>query len=174
MGPWPCLTSLPLHPQGLVPPQSRVEGIHHGYGVFTLIATRASPRKTIIQEEKKAWPINRSRPCSRLYTVVIVRGRRVTRLRLSHPILLTGTTHRALQTPPPLTDLLAKDVFDLAFQGFLRTRVSPTDLCWIHDQSWRLTEPCVAPIGSGLSYGVHPVVRVYYSPDGRQGYGSRI
>jgi hypothetical protein len=99
---------------------------------------------------------------------------RVTRLRLSHATILTGTTRRALQTPLPLTDSLAKDVFDLAFQGFLRTRVYATDLGWIRDQNWRLTGLYVGTLGSELSYGVHPAVGMYYSPDGLPGYCSRI
>jgi hypothetical protein len=71
----------------------------------------------------------------------------------------------ALQIPPPLANLLAKDVFDLAFQRFLRSRVYETVLGWTHDLNWRLTGPYVGTIGSGLSFGVHPAVRVYYSPE---------
>jgi hypothetical protein len=35
----------------------------------------------------------------------------------------------------------------------------------MHDLNWRLTGPYVGTIGNGLSYGVHPAVRVYYSPE---------
>jgi hypothetical protein len=68
-----------------------------------------------------------------------------------------------LLTPPPLTDLLAKDLFDVAFQDFLRSHAYATVLGWQHDLNWRLTGPYVGTIGNGLSYGVHPAVRVYYS-----------
>jgi hypothetical protein len=71
----------------------------------------------------------------------------------------------ALRIPPPLANLLAKDVFDVAFQSFLRSRVYDTVLGWKHDLNWRLTGPYVGAIGSGLSLGVHPAVRVYYSPE---------
>jgi hypothetical protein len=70
-----------------------------------------------------------------------------------------------LQHPPALADLLAKDIFDVAFQSFLRRREYATDLGWTHDLSWRLTGPYVGTIGSGLSFGVHPAVHVYYSPE---------
>jgi hypothetical protein len=69
-----------------------------------------------------------------------------------------------LLTPPVLTDLLAKDLFDVAFQDFLRSHAYATVLGWQHDLNWRLTGPYVGTIGNGLSYGVHPAVRVYYSP----------
>ena len=65
-----------------------------------------------------------------------------------------------LRNPPPLADLLAKDIFDMAFQGFLRRRGYATVLGWTHDLNWRLTGPYVGTIGSGLSFGVHPAVRV--------------
>ncbi len=74
-------------------------------------------------------------------------------------------TPATLQIPPPLANLLAKDLFDVAFQGFLRSRVYATVLGWKHDLNWRLTGPYVGTIGSGLSLGVHPAVRVYYSPE---------
>jgi hypothetical protein len=74
-------------------------------------------------------------------------------------------TPAALQIPPPLANLLAKDTFDVAFQSFLRSRVYDTVLGWEHDLNWRLTGPYVGTIGSGLSLGVHPAVRVYYSPE---------
>ena len=96
---------------------------------------------------------------------------RVVSCPLSHPILPTGSAsvvslaaidawcstnvHRglptpaALQIPPPLANLLAKDVFDLAFQRFLRSRVYDTVLGWKHDLNWRLTGPYVGTIGVG-------------------------
>jgi hypothetical protein len=74
-------------------------------------------------------------------------------------------TLTTLQIPPPLANLLAKNIFDVVFQGFLRRRVYDTVLGWKHDLSWRLTGPYVGTIGNGLSLGVHPAVRVYYSPE---------
>jgi hypothetical protein len=38
-----------------------------------------------------------------------------------------------LQIPPPLANLLAKDIFDVAFQSFLRGRVYDIVLGWKHD-----------------------------------------
>ena len=71
----------------------------------------------------------------------------------------------ALQVPPPEADLAAKNRFDGAYQDFLRSRAYATDLGWQHDQTWRLTGPYIGPIGSGQSFGVHPAVRIYYSPE---------
>ena len=31
--------------------------------------------------------------------------------------------------------------------------------------NWRLTGPYVGKIGSGESFGTHPAVRIYYSPE---------
>ena len=53
----------------------------------------------------------------------------------------------------------------MAFRGFLRRRGYATVLEWKHDQNWRLTGPYVGTIGSGLNFGVHAAVRVYYSPE---------
>jgi len=71
----------------------------------------------------------------------------------------------ALQVPPPEADLAAKNRFDVAYQDFLRSRAYATVLGWQHDQTWRLTGPYIGPIGSGRSFGVHPAVRIYYSPE---------
>jgi len=67
--------------------------------------------------------------------------------------------------PGELTDLTKKNAFDFALRDFLRSRVYDHKLGWAHDQQWRLTGPYVGPIGDGDSYGVHPAVRVYYSPE---------
>src|SRR5262245_31070131 len=82
----------------------------------------------------------------------------------------------ALRTPTPLSALAEKNAYDEAFQIFLRDRVYATTLQWQRDFTWRLTGPYVGPIGGGQSFGVHPAVRIYYSPemidwlcDGRQG-----
>ena len=71
----------------------------------------------------------------------------------------------ALQTPAPLSQLEAKNAYDTAFQTFLRNREYATTLQWQADLTWRLTGPYVGPIGTGMSFGVHPAVRIYYSPE---------
>jgi hypothetical protein len=70
-----------------------------------------------------------------------------------------------LRVPPPETDLFRKNLFDLAYRNFLRGRKYATELGWISDQTWRMTGPYVGEIGKGQSYGVHPAVRIYYSPE---------
>ena len=70
-----------------------------------------------------------------------------------------------LRRPPPLHDLKAKNAYDLELQSFLRKRGYESELGWIHDQGWRLTGPYTGPIGSGKSFGTHPAVRIYYSPE---------
>ena len=68
--------------------------------------------------------------------------------------------------PGELTDLDKKNAFDFALREFLRNRVYDGQLNWAHDLNWRMTGPYVGEFGSqGLSYGVHPAVRVYYSPE---------
>ena len=51
------------------------------------------------------------------------------------------------------------------YQEFLRNRDYINELNWIGDMNWRLTGPYVGAIGEGLNYGVHPAVRIYYSPE---------
>ncbi len=70
-----------------------------------------------------------------------------------------------LQDPPPLSDLDAKNEYDLAFQDFLIARDYVNELEWSGDMNWRLTGPYVGEIGKGQNYGVHPAVRIYYSPE---------
>lgn len=71
-----------------------------------------------------------------------------------------------LQNPPPLADLDAKNAFDLAFEAFLRERAYAQEPHnWVSDHNWRLTGPYVGMIGSGSSYGTHPAVKIYYSPE---------
>ena len=50
-------------------------------------------------------------------------------------------------------------------QDFLRVRGYEDELGWAGDLNWRLTGPYVGPIGSGQAYGVHPAVRLFYSPE---------
>ena len=70
-----------------------------------------------------------------------------------------------LLEPGQLTDLKKKNAFDFVLRDFLRSRTYNHKLNWAHDKEWRLTGPYVGPIGQGESYGVHPAVRVYYSPE---------
>lgn len=70
-----------------------------------------------------------------------------------------------LQNPPPISDLNAKNQYDLEYQEFLRDRTYANELGWAGDMTWRMTGPYVGKIGSGESFGVHPAVRIYYSPE---------
>ncbi len=70
-----------------------------------------------------------------------------------------------LQDPPPISRLDEKNFYDTQMQDFLRVKGYVNELGWPGDLSWRLTGPYVGPIGSGQAYGVHPAVRLYYSPE---------
>ena len=70
-----------------------------------------------------------------------------------------------LRTPPPLSDLTAKNDYDQRLQAFLRAQEYKSALNWSHDQQWRLTGPYAGEIGSGDNYGTHPAVKLYYSPE---------
>lgn len=67
--------------------------------------------------------------------------------------------------PGQMTDLPTKNAFDVQLRDFLRARVYDHKLDWAHDLHWRMTGPYVGEFGKGESYGVHPAVRVYYSPE---------
>ncbi|MCX7552371.1 hypothetical protein OS175_00650 [Marinicella sp. S1101] len=67
--------------------------------------------------------------------------------------------------PGQLTEMEKKNAFDFQLRDFLRARVYDHKLNWAHDRDWRLTGPYKGPFGEGKSYGVHPAVRVYYSPE---------
>ena len=67
--------------------------------------------------------------------------------------------------PGEMTDLNKKNAFDGALRKFLRAQVYTQLSGWGFDQNWRMTGPYVGEFGSGQSYGVHPAVRVYYSPE---------
>lgn len=66
--------------------------------------------------------------------------------------------------PPPgdIDDLDGKNSYDIALRQFLHDRRYRS---WIADRRWRLTGPYVGELGSGKSYGVHPAVRIWYSPE---------
>ncbi|TDR17493.1 hypothetical protein [Marinicella litoralis] len=67
--------------------------------------------------------------------------------------------------PGQMTDLDKKNAFDRQLRNFLRSRVYASELKWAKDLNWRMTGPYVGEFGQGQSYGVHPAVRVYYSPE---------
>lgn len=66
--------------------------------------------------------------------------------------------------PAEMSDLAAKNRFDLLLRTFLRERTY-RKLGWIPDRDWRLTGPYAGDFPNGKSYGVHPAVRVWYSPE---------
>ncbi len=66
--------------------------------------------------------------------------------------------------PAEIDDLDAKNRYDLSLRHFLRARTY-RQLGWIADREWRLTGPYVGDFPNGKSYGVHPAVRVWYSPE---------
>lgn len=70
-----------------------------------------------------------------------------------------------LRTPPPLSDLTAKNLYDTRMEAFLRAKTYEDELNWSRDKRWRLTGPYVGDIGSGGSYGTHPAVKIFYSPE---------
>lgn len=71
----------------------------------------------------------------------------------------------SLRNPPPLSSLDDKNYYDAQMQDFLREKGYVNELGWPGDLNWRLTGPYVGPIGSGQAYGVHPAVRLFYSPE---------
>lgn len=81
-----------------------------------------------------------------------------------HP-LPSQSDSLGLGEPASLGDLPAKNRYDIALRDFLRARSYRDEAAgWVADQGWRLTGPLVGGIDQGQSYGVHPAVRVWYSP----------
>ena len=70
-----------------------------------------------------------------------------------------------LRKPSPVSRLGDKNAYDIRMRDFLRAKGYVNELGWPGDMNWRLTGPYVGPIGSGQAYGVHPAVRIYYSPE---------
>ena len=70
----------------------------------------------------------------------------------------------SLGKPASLLDLEAKNAYDKRLSKFVIDK-EYEKLGWLHDQNWRMTGPYVGEPGKGLSYGVHPAVKVYYSPE---------
>ena len=66
--------------------------------------------------------------------------------------------------PATISDLAAKNRYDVALRDFLREH-RYRDLGWAADLGWRLTGPIVGAFSDGQSYGVHPAVRIWYSPE---------
>jgi hypothetical protein len=84
---------------------------------------------------------------------------------------------REAELPPVATvaDLAGKNAYDIALRDFLRAK-KYRETGWRGDAQWRLSGPYVGELGEGESYGVHPGVRIWYSPailkwmcGGRQG-----
>jgi hypothetical protein len=84
--------------------------------------------------------------------------------------------------PGTLLNLNEKNTYDIVLRQFYENRDYALKLKWAQDKQWRLTGPLVGQLPTGTnhaqfeSYGVHPVVRIYYSPEvvqwlcnGRQG-----
>jgi hypothetical protein len=69
-----------------------------------------------------------------------------------------------LRSPPPLSELDLKNLYDAAMQEFAESRAY-LGLGWQHDVNWRFTGPYVGTIGSGENYGTHRAVRIAYSPE---------
>jgi hypothetical protein len=71
-----------------------------------------------------------------------------------------------LRNPPALSDLEAKNLFDIAFRDFVRDLVYANELDWHRDPNWRMTGPYLGAFGFGEFFGVHSsAVRIYYSPE---------
>ena len=71
-----------------------------------------------------------------------------------------------LRTPPPLSDITAKNEFDLMFRDFVRNQEYADELDWNRDLNWRMTGPYLGMFGFGDFFGVHSsAVRIYYSPE---------
>lgn len=69
---------------------------------------------------------------------------------------------------PPVSSPQSEPDYVKALREFVVSRTyASNEYNWLHDLTWRLTGPyqgCQAP-DNGQSFGVHPVVRIYYSPE---------
>jgi len=80
-----------------------------------------------------------------------------------------GTPLR-IGTPPNIAHLSAKNKFDKKFKAFLNS-FEYQKHGWLFDKAWRLTGPVAYKKtgGGGIqNYGIHPAVRIYYSPEAVQ------
>lgn len=66
--------------------------------------------------------------------------------------------------PASLNDLPAKNKYDKTLVTFINERQYIKE-GWKSDLNWRMTGPYVGKIGEGKSFGVHPAVKIYYSPE---------
>lgn len=73
-------------------------------------------------------------------------------------------TPASIGRPAGLLDGEAKNAYDKRLTEFVSNREYES-LGWLHDNNWRMTGPYVGEPGAGLSYGVHPAVKIYYSPE---------
>ena len=73
-------------------------------------------------------------------------------------------TPASLGRPASLLNIDAKNAYDKHLTEFVSSKEYEA-LGWLHDNNWRMTGPYVGEPGSGLSYGVHPAVKIYYSPE---------
>lgn len=112
----------------------------------------------------------------------------------AHPKGQRGQPFRLGLAPATLSDLPAKNRYDLALGEWLESgayakAVKDGGYGWVRDKNWRLTGPIVGRLckdkkqkdkkqeecndtytkgyvdGDSESYGVHPGVRIYYSPE---------
>ena len=70
-----------------------------------------------------------------------------------------------LRKPSPISDLDAKNSYDVKLREFAFERFYDTELSWVRDKNVRFTGPYVGELGKGLSYGTHAAIRIYYSPE---------
>jgi hypothetical protein len=70
----------------------------------------------------------------------------------------------ALRNPPPLSDLRAKNAYDIRMGEFLKT-FEYVRLGWKRDMSWRFAGPIVFGGEKPESYATHLPMRIYYSPE---------
>lgn len=78
-----------------------------------------------------------------------------------------------LKKPKPITDLEAKNLYDLQMDEFLKTeaykrKTGPGALGWFGDTEWRFTGPVVGNFTeqqNPSSFATHIPVKVWYSPE---------
>ncbi len=80
-----------------------------------------------------------------------------------HPKPYFGEPANLSVPPASLNDLSAKNQYDEALVKFINERQYISKK-WKSDKNWRMTGPYVGKLGEGKSFGVHPAVKIYYSP----------
>jgi len=81
-----------------------------------------------------------------------------------HPKPYFGEPADLSAPPASLNNLEAKNKYDEALVRFINKR-DYISKKWKSDKNWRMTGPYVGKIGDGKSFGVHPAVKIYYSPE---------